>query len=133
MTRYLLDTSALMALLEDEAGATQVRDLLLNEECWLSALSLVEVAYITRQENGEDEAHLRYALLTQSGAQILWHLDEAIVLTAARLKANQRVSFADAMIAASAIQQKATLVHKDPEFEALANEITLQALPSKKS
>ena len=109
----------------------QVRDLLLNEECWLSALSLVEVVYITRQEQGEDEAHMRYALLTQTGAQILWQLDEAMVLTAARLKANHRVSFADAMIAASAIQQKATLVHNDSEFEALASELTLQALPYK--
>lgn len=128
MMRYLLDTSALMALLENEAGADQVQDLLLQQECLLSALSLVEVTYITQQEKGEDEAHMRYALLTQTGAHIVWHLDEATVLTAARLKAKNKISFADAMIAACAIQQNAVLVHKDPEFECLAAELSLQPL-----
>ena len=129
--RYLLDTSALMALLEDEEGAAEVRSLLLDQECLLSAISLVEVAYITQQEKGEDEAHLRYALLTQTGARIIWHLDEASVLTAARLKAKNKISFADAMIAACAVQQNAILVHKDPEFECLARELSLHPLPYK--
>jgi predicted nucleic acid-binding protein len=39
---------------------------------------------------------------------------------------------ADAIIAAFAIQCNAVLVHKDPEFEALAGQMLLEALPYKK-
>ncbi len=46
----------------------------------------------------------------------------------ARLKALFRLSFADSIIAAAALQLNAVLVHKDPEYEALKNEIRLKAL-----
>jgi len=49
------------------------------------------------------------------------------------LKAAHKVSFADAFVAATALRLKATLVHKDPEFDALKNVIQLEALPPKTS
>ena len=41
------------------------------------------------------------------------------------------LSLADAIIAAFAIQQGAILLHKDPEFEALTGQVSLEALPYK--
>ena len=58
-------------------------------------------------------------------------MDEATVLTAARLKAQHRVSLADAIIAAFAIRQDAILLHKDPEFDALTGLLKMEALPYK--
>lgn len=52
-------------------------------------------------------------------------------LTAARFKAHFHLSLADAPIAAFARQQQAILVHKDPEFEVLAKELTQEILPYK--
>jgi predicted nucleic acid-binding protein len=46
-------------------------------------------------------------------------MEEPEVLTAARLKAEFLISFANSIIAASAFRQNAILVHKDPEFDAL--------------
>jgi len=43
----------------------------------------------------------------------------------------QRMSFADAWIAALAKHHEAILVHKDPEFESVSQAIRLQALPYK--
>ena len=60
-----------------------------------------------------------------------WEVDEPLLLTAARLKATHRVSLADAIIAAYAIRQGATLVHKDPEYESLSSELDLETLPYK--
>lgn len=48
-----------------------------------------------------------------------------------RVKASHRLSLADAIIAAFALRQNAVLVHKDPEYEALAGEVELEALPYK--
>jgi predicted nucleic acid-binding protein len=131
--RYLLDTSALLTLIEDEAGADQVEQVLRRAEVWLPWLALLETSYITQQEQGEAEAEHRYAMIKQLPVTILWDMDEPTLLTAARLKATRRVSLADAIIAALAIRQNAILLHKDPEFEVLAEQVSLEALPYKKS
>jgi ribonuclease VapC len=131
--RYLLDTSAILTLIEDEAGADRVEQVLTQDEVCLPWLVLLETYYITQQEQGESEANQRYALLKQLPATILWEIDEPTLLTAARLKATFHISLADAIIASFAIQQKATMLHKDPEFEALADQVSLEALPYKGS
>jgi predicted nucleic acid-binding protein len=128
---YVLDTSAMLTLIEDEAGADRVEQVLSQEKVWLPWLVLLETHYITQQEQGEAEANRRYALIKQLAATILWEIDEPTLLTAARLKANFRLSLADALIAAFAMRQQATLLHKDPEFEALADQVTQEALPYK--
>jgi predicted nucleic acid-binding protein len=131
--RFLLDTSALLTLIEDEAGADRVEQVLTQYEIRLPWLILLEATYITYQERGQAEAERRYALLKQLPAIILWDMAEPTLLTAARLKADHRLSLADAIIAAFAIQQQAILLHKDPEFEALSGQVLLEALPYKKS
>ena len=129
--RYLLDTSALLTFIEDEDGATRVEELLQLSSTVVTWISLLEISYITRQEQDAAEADQRYALLKALPITLLWSIDEPTLLTAARLKAQYRVSLADTLIAACAIQATATLVHKDPEFEQLVGEVTLEALPYK--
>ena len=131
--RYLLDTSAILTLIEDEAGSDQVEYVLTHHEVLLPCLALLEAYYITRQERGEAEADRRYALMKRLPATILWEMDEPTLMTAGRLKATHPLSLADAMIAAFAIQQKAVLLHKDPEFESLTGLVSLEALPYKRT
>jgi predicted nucleic acid-binding protein len=69
--------------------------------------------------------------MKQLPCKILWQVDEPTVLTAARFKASYRLSLADALIAAFAQRQGAVLLHKDPEFEALLEQVELEALPYK--
>lgn len=128
---YLLDTSAVLTLIEDEAGAERVETLLRTMPVLLTWLTLLEVFYITFQEQGQAEAERRYALLKILPVTHLETVDEPILLTAGRFKAERRLSIADALIAAYAAQYQAVLVHKDPEFSALAAEIELEALPYK--
>jgi predicted nucleic acid-binding protein len=131
--RYVLDTSALLTLIEDEAGTERVEQVLVQEEVLLPWLVLLEACYITQQERGEAEADRRYALIRQLPGTILWNMEEPTLLTAARLKATHHLSLADAIIAAFAIQQNAILLHKHPEFEALSDQVSLEALPYKGS
>jgi predicted nucleic acid-binding protein len=127
----LLDTSALLAFIEDEAGADRVEKALRQEKIILPWPVLFEAYYLTFQGEGEAEADARYALIKQLRAEFLWDMDEAITLTAAGLKARFRLSFADATIAAFALSTGATLMHKDPEYEPLAGEIPQEILPYK--
>lgn len=129
--RYILDTSALFTLIEVEPGADRVEEILRSGHSFLPWIVLMELNYITRQELGEAEADRRYALLRESPTRILWEVREALILTAARLKADHHISFADSLILAYTVEKDAVLVHKDPEFEALASQVNLERLPYK--
>lgn len=132
---FVLDTSAFIALDEREPGAEEVEALL--AKAWLgeaeahgSFATLTELEYIRTQE--QDAQQATELLAFAKSQPVKWHhTDDALCSAAARLKAAHKVSFADAFVAATAKRLAATLVHKDPEFNALKGEIKLQALPPK--
>jgi predicted nucleic acid-binding protein len=128
---FLLDTSALLSFIEDEEGADRVEEALKQETTLLPWPVLLEAYYISIQEEGLAEADRRIALIKQLNVKILWDMDEATMLTAARLKAEHRISLADAIIAAFAVRTEAVLMHKDPEFKILAGLLAMEALPHK--
>jgi predicted nucleic acid-binding protein len=130
---WLLDTSALLSYIEDEAGADRVEQALKQPTTLVPWPVLLETHYITLQEEGQAEADRRIALIKQLNVKILWDMDESTLLTAARLKAERRVSLADAIIAAFGIRGGAVLMHKDPEFDALTGLLPMEALPYKAS
>ncbi|MFZ5997706.1 MAG: type II toxin-antitoxin system VapC family toxin [Nitrospirota bacterium] len=133
---FVLDTSALLTFIEDEDGSEHVENLLLKAEnsgdaLYVSFISLTEVFYITMQERDESEA-LKRVKLIQSLAVTIVESNESISLQAGRLKATNKISLADAYIAALCHELNGTLVHKDPEFERLATLIKEYRLPYKK-
>lgn len=129
--RHVLDTSALLTLMEDEPGAERVAAIVGEGSAILPFVVLIEAYYITYQERGRDEADRRYALMRQLPAQFEDTVDEPLLLTAGRLKAVHRLSLADAMIAALAQVRDAVLVHKDPEYGSVVHEVRQEALPYK--
>lgn len=128
---YLLDTSALLTLIEDEDGAARVETLLKEHDVLVPWLCLLELHYISQQERTLSEANKRYALLRATNAVVLWNASETVLLSAASYKANHKLSLADAVIAAFAHSHGAVLVHKDPEYEVLQAEVRLESLPYK--
>ncbi|MBI5526440.1 MAG: type II toxin-antitoxin system VapC family toxin [Deltaproteobacteria bacterium] len=131
---FVLDTSALLALKDDEPGASEVEALLRQhgrkEAVFISFMSIMELAYILEQEQGEAAARLGVLQLKQLPLQVV-ESDEPLGLAAARIKARHKLSVADAWIAATAERLGATLVHKDPEFESLAGVVPQKTLPPK--
>lgn len=123
MKTYLLDTSALLTLRDDEPGADHVAELLTEAQqgvaiCLGCFITLMEVLY--RVWKDEDETAGRLAHEQCLSLPIDWiHESRGLLEKAAELKACHAVSFADAWIAATAVLHNAELVHKDPEFEAL--------------
>lgn len=127
----LLDTSAVLTLIEDEPGADRVEAALRLESTLVPWPVLLESHSILLRDEGQAEADRCVALLKQLDVTIIWGMDEATMLTAARIKAQHRVSLADALIAALALRAGAVLVHKDPEFESLAGLLVMEPLPYK--
>ena len=133
--RVVFDTSAFLTLTGDEPGADRVQahvtDAIAGRvQLHASFVSLTEVEYITLQEEGEEVAQQRLAEVRTLPIQ--WHhSDNALCSAAAKLKAAHRISFADSFVAALAQRLDATLVHKDSEFDALADIVKLAGLPPK--
>ena len=130
---YLLDSSALLTLIEDEPGAERVEAILRTKPCLIPWLAVLEVHFITQQEQGVDEAERRLALLEHLPGEILWQADASILRIASSFKAAHRISLADAVIAAFAKARGAVLLNKDPEFGALKGRVAIENLPYKSS
>ena len=105
MTQYVFDTSALLAYIENEEGAADIEALL--------------------QKALDDEVVLYISIVTQEP------VDSPLTKTIGELKATRTMSFADCCIAGLAKFKEATLVHKDPEYEQIENEIKQLKLPYK--
>ena len=116
---FLPDTSAILTMMDSEEGADLVEDILRTREILLPALVLFEVYYKSIQYRGVETAELRYATLRSIRATHVSELTEPVLLKGGEFKANYQISLADSIIAAYAFVHHATLVHKDPEFEAL--------------
>jgi len=106
-------------MMDSEEGADLVEDILRTREILLPALVLFEVYYKSIQYRGVETAELRYATLRSIRATHVSELTEPVLLKGGEFKAKYKISLADSIIAAYAFVHNATLVHKDPEFEAL--------------
>lgn len=122
--RFVLDTSALLTLHNDEPGSDRVAAVLVaaaegEVEVYGCFISLMEVLYRVWKTEGERAGRTAYAQCLQ--LPIVWvHESPLLLERAASLKALHPLSLADAWIAATALECEATLLHKDPEFEPIA-------------
>ncbi|MFU8886915.1 MAG: PIN domain-containing protein [Cyanobacteriota bacterium] len=117
----LLDTSALLTLRDDEPGADLVEQALEHpQRCYACFLSRMEVLYRVWKDENERAGRLAYEQLKALPLQWI-EASEPLLEQAAGIKALHSLSVADAWIAAAAMQVGATLLHKDPEFRAIAD------------
>jgi len=123
MNGFLLDTSALLTLRDNEPGAEQVSQLLLQAQdgglpCYGCFMTLMEVFYRVWKDEGESAGREAYA--DCQALPIGWlHESPELLIRATSVKAMHPLSLADAWIAAAALENSMKLVHKDPEFENL--------------
>jgi predicted nucleic acid-binding protein len=130
-TNYVLDSFVLIGYLENEPFAQKIEDLLLQAKkgvprLYLHALHLGEVYYITLREQGKDVADLAYNRIKRFPIKFVETINEELLLTAAALKANYPISYADSFAAALAKVNNASLLTGDPEFRNLEEDGILE-------
>ncbi len=135
MKTYILDTSALLTFIENEAGVEDVEKLLLDAiegkvQIFISAVSTIQLYYVSLREQGKTVADERLQLIDGLPIkQQSLHSDMAKII--GEIKESKSMSFADCCIAGLAKIYKATIVHKDPEFEQIKDELKQHKLPYK--
>lgn len=123
MKRFLLDTSALLTLRDDEAGADRVAQGLGlassgKAKCFGCFITLMEIYYRVWRDEYRAAGQLAYQQCLALPVEWMSN-SEALLAKSAEYKALHPLSIADAWIAACAAEQGAVLLHKDPGFKPL--------------
>lgn len=131
--RFVLDSFALLALLQDEPGARKVQDLFERadkEECQLffPVVNLGEVLYTVENRHSLEAAQEALAAIDQFPIEIV-EVDRPLALSAARLKAATGIGYADCFVAALAQRLSGTVVTGDPDFLRMKDIVPIEWVP----
>jgi uncharacterized protein len=111
----ILDSWAVMRLLEGtQPAADRVQEQLDNGGAVMNWINLGEIYYVLARVFGHDAATLAVRDLENSVQAIV--PDRALILEAARIKSEHRMSYADAFAAATAVRWESPLWTGDPEL-----------------
>lgn len=125
MKRYVLDACALLALLRNEPGADKVAAVINaanggEAEVVINKLNLLEVFYDLYRSHGRDKADLIVSEIKKRPIAINAEISDHIFAEAGRLKASYKISLADSIALAQAIETKGELLTADHhEFDAI--------------
>ena len=136
MSRYVLDSFALIAYNEGERSAETVREILHKAidgkaDLFMSVINWGEVYYITMRDGGEMVAEETLRTLREYPITLVAATEDS-ALRAATYKATNKMSYADAFAAALAYDLKAELVTGDSEFKPLEGIIKIKWLKNNK-
>jgi predicted nucleic acid-binding protein len=129
---FLLDSFALLAYLNNEAGGVRVKGVLKSAEQGLCRVMLCminfgEILHTTERRRGFAIAQSVQVLIESMPIAVL-DATRNLVLDAAHIKANQALSYADAFAVAAAIREGATILTGDPEFETVESLVKIEWL-----
>lgn len=111
----VLDSWAIMRLLEgSEPSASRVQKLIDSGDAVISWINLGEIYYVLARSLGDDAAAATVRDIESRVEAVL--PDRLLILDAARIKAEHRMSYADAFAAATAVRFAAPLWTGDPEL-----------------
>ncbi|GJM42930.1 MAG: twitching motility protein PilT [Ardenticatenaceae bacterium] len=130
--QYVLDSYAILALLNNESGAARIETLLHdaqndNVNLSMSVINLGELAYIVERRWGQEQLRTILAYLEETPVSIMPATKER-VFAAATIKAQHPLAYADAFAAALTKELSATLLTGDPEFHKIEGQIEIEWL-----
>ena len=135
MSKYCLDTFALMSFLQGEPGAKKVVDILESArggkaKVYTHAVSLIEIYYTTLRTEDKIKAYEVLVRVKSLPMEISYFSEEDII-SIGELKAKYKISLADAFCISLAIKNEAKIVTGDPEFKEVEKFVPIEWLPRK--
>ena len=121
MKNILFDSYAILKFYQDEDGADKVEKLLISSrqgdvQAFMSEINLGEVYYLTIRRLGLESAKEYLERFFELSIQIVSPSSD-IILSAAEIKAEYAISYADCFAVATALKVNASIVTGDPEFK----------------
>ena len=121
MKNILFDSYAILKFYQDEDGADKVEKLLISSrqgdvQAFMSEINLGEVYYLTIRRLGLESAKEYLERFFELSIQIVSPSSD-IILSAAEIKAEYAISYADCFAVATALKVNASIITGDPEFK----------------
>jgi len=128
--RYVLDTYAVLAVIEDEPGAQTVAEIITaqNIMIYLSIVSLGEIYYIILRRLGEQAAEEVVQNTLDEPSLAVVDATWPRVKDAARIKATGGLSYADSFVLALGKELRAPVVTGDPEIKATGKKVGVEVI-----
>lgn len=125
MRTYVLDASALIAFLEDKAGAQKIEAMLIearraHARIFMSSLNYGEVYSKLLRDQSQEQARRTISGVSPLPIEIQ-DVTAQRSFRAAEIKNTYKLYYADAFAAGLAIEHKATLVTGDSDFKKLGH------------
>ena len=136
MVTYVLDSSAILRYLEDDAGAARVSEIISSHlqgtcEAIIPAPQWGEIAGITCKKRGRKAMEFTLARLSAFGLQVV-PADSVRSIRAALIKNAQDLPYVDAFaVELAADGRDRVLVTADYDFKAAGRHVTIEFLPAK--
>lgn len=132
MDTVVLDSHAIMVLLQDETGASRVVDHLERAQdgrcrVVLLSVSLGEVAAAVERRSGMKAAQVALSAVDQLPVEIL-PTDRRVALRGGHLKAVHGLHYMDALVAALAQLEQGTVLTGDPDYRAVESVVPIEWL-----
>ena len=132
---YVLDSFAILALVNDEPGAARIEGLLHQAKedkanVFMSSINLGEVLYVVERRWGKERSRSMLAYLDATAIQWM-DADRGRVVAAAHVKATYPLAYADAFCVSLACELGATIITSDPEYKILCELVAIEWLPQK--
>jgi predicted nucleic acid-binding protein len=132
----VLDSWAMMAFLDGEPAAQDVRRILLKSRkkqivVLFSLINYGECLYVIEREQGLQQAQRAIGIIDQLALHVV-PVDRSLVFDAARLKARYPISYADAFCVALAKRDQGHIMTGDPEFKAVEPQVNIHWLPDRR-
>ncbi len=129
IAKYVFDSYAMFAYLEGEDGAEKVAKILKDAlngraEIFMSVINWGEIFYIILREQGEGTAELYLKTIERYPIKIV-EVAKDLTLQAAKIKAFNKMSYADAFAVALSINKRAKLVTGDKEFQSVERKVKI--------
>ncbi len=121
MKSILFDSHAILKFYQDEVGADAVEKFLISSrqgkvKSYISEINLGEIYYLTIRRLGLEPAKIQLEHFFELPIHVVAPASN-IILTAAEIKAEYAISYADCFAVASALKLGASIVTGDPEFK----------------
>jgi predicted nucleic acid-binding protein len=136
MVTYVLDSSAILRYLDDEAGASRVAEIIKEHltgkcEAFLSAPHWGEIAGITCKMRGKQAMELALSRLSAFGLPVV-PADAERAVRAALIKLRRQLPYVDAFgVELAAEQRDRVFVTADFDFKAAVGDVEIEFLPAK--
>ena len=131
--KLLLDSFAILAFLNKEAGFEKVKEIMKREQdlqktVLINEINVGETYYILYRRRGKEQAEYFLKDILPSLPVFIVSNSFESVMEAAEIKAQFPISYADAFVVSTALREDSIIVTGDPEFKHVEHLVTVEWL-----